>query len=376
MPSIVDPVTAKNGAATVTRNLIQLLECPPIQAVVECVPVSSPPSRSIHRLRQAACIGGSILSSIPAKARFTYSLRYRKRILRRLLETSFDLLMINGSDLLWIVPWLPAGTRCVLVAHNLEHLLFASQAGMIEQQFPLFATLTRRERQKLQHFESEGMRAVRNIIFLSRCEAAYAEARSLAARSIVVPPVFCRPPAERISSSRISPLLQVGFVGSMFWWPNREGLLWFLRSVFPQVETCLQLHLFGEGTQELASNHPNILKHGAVRDLERAWLNCDVMICPMFHGGGVSVKLAEALYNGVPTLATTFAIRGLPIQTDPCLTVLDGEREWSEFLSSPSAAELRHRRISPLLANRFAAKQYINLVHQFLLGTLETTASE
>lgn len=93
------------------------------------------------------------------------------------------------------------------------------------------------------------------------------------------------------------------------------------------------------------------------------------MICPIFHGGGVCVKLAEALYNGVPLLATSFATRGFFLQSDPALRILDAAEEWVEFLSARSSSDVRQVRIAPALANRFAASGYVEMVHQFLLQT-------
>jgi len=312
-----------------------------------------------------------MLTSTPAKPGFTYSRRFRKRIMRRLQQTTFDLLALNGSDLLWILPWLPPSTRCILVAHNLEHLLFASQAELVERKFPFLAAILRLERERLERWETERIRTVGNVLFLSHCDAKYSETHSLSARTIVVPPLFIRPPAPRISSG-VSPLLNVGFLGNMTWWPNRQGLLWFLKCVFPKVQNRMRLHLFGVDTERVAGEHPNIVKHGEVADLERVWRHCDLMICPIFHGGGVCVKLAEALYNGVPVLATNFATRGLPLQNDPCLIILDHEGDWSEFLASQAATELRSRRVSPQLSNRFAVAGHLDTVHQFLTGTLAT----
>lgn len=65
------------------------------------------------------------------------------------------------------------------------------------------------------------------------------------------------------------------------------------------------------------------------------------MICPTFSGGGVSIKLAEAIYNGMPVLARPFPVRGVQLPPDPAIGVLDRACEWVSFLRSPAGRSER-----------------------------------
>jgi hypothetical protein len=88
------------------------------------------------------------------------------------------------------------------------------------------------------------------------------------------------------------------------------------------------------------------------------------MICPMRIGGGVSTKLAETVYHGVPVLATSLATRGLPLTDDPCITVSDDAEEWIGHLTSPNANA--GKRISPDLSRQFAVDTHRETVQRFV----------
>jgi len=191
--------------------------------------------------------------------------------------------------------------------------------------------------------------------------------------ALVVPPVFDYAPGQRPAAREPGGGLQIGFPANFDWWPNREGLRWFLREVFPYLGDGAQLHLFGEACDGAAPRHPRIVAHGFLPVVQEVWMACDFIVCPIFSGGGVNVKLAEAVYNGTPVLASTFAARGLPLKPDPCLILLDSAAEWINFLRSPAAPALRSQRIHPSLAEAFAVAAHLEPVQAYFRALTSTT---
>ena len=150
------------------------------------------------------------------------------------------------------------------------------------------------------------------------------------------------------------------------WWPNREGLDWFVDSVLPRLPKRIRLNLFGPGSKTVIGNDRRIVRHGYVPEFDGIWAVCDVMICPMLSGSGVNVKLVEALYNRMPVLATHFAARGVQLPDDPAIKLLDGAEEWIAFLSSPAADRLSDSMVPKELAEAFSAHRHSEPVHRFL----------
>lgn len=124
--SIVNPEVERNGAATVTRGLLRLLASPSFQAQIHCIPVRAQP-RKWHRLAQATSLLKSSVSELPSKADFLRSREFRDEVQKRIRSQHWDAVILNGSDLLWISEYLPLSIPRILVAHNIEHLLFYSQ---------------------------------------------------------------------------------------------------------------------------------------------------------------------------------------------------------------------------------------------------------
>jgi len=368
MPSIVDPARPTLGAATVTGGIIRLLESEPLRARIQCAPVPAPSPR-MRPVRQASSLIRSLVSRLPSKAEFTRSREFRGSLDQCLEKTHFDAVILSGSDLLWLIAELPPSLPTVVVAHNVEHRLFDSQIRSATWVPAPLRRLLERDRARLERYELDGYERARNVIFLCAEDAAQITRLLPGLNTLVQPPVFDYPTTATGVLEHPGARLKVGLVGNLGWWPNREGLGWFLTEVFPHVKDRIELHLFGEGT-ERASDPPDVTAHGFVSDPSRIWANCHFMISPIFTGAGVSVKVAEAIYNRVPVVATPFAVRGLPLPEDPSVVVLHHATEWIDFLRSAQGRALAGRRISAALAGVFHAPPYCRAIQKYLADLL------
>lgn len=368
MPSIVDFEVEYNGAATVSRGLTKLLASPPLCAKVHQVPLSRKPSQ-YRRLRQFSSLLRSCVSPLPSKALFGRSRRFRREIKQRLRSQNFQLVLLNGSDLLWLLEELPTSVPQIVVAHNIEHLLFEGQIDTLGWTPRPLRNLLDRDCRRLRQFEMDGLRRVANILFLSKQDAKYAQSSLDESSTLTIPPLFDYTPPKRVRPE-LGRVLDLAFVGNGEWWPNRSSLAWFLDEVFPNTDGTTHLHVFGPDSGDLAPDHPRIVKHGPIGLVSDAFRQCHILICPDRSRWGVSVKLAEALYNDTPVLARSCASRGLALDDDPALVLLDEPRDWVEFLNSASARSLANRRVSVKTAGIFSIDTHKHTVQQFVQGVL------
>jgi len=369
MPSIVDPATHRGGAGTVTRALLRVLASPPLTAETQVLfPASA--RRRFHRARQVASLARSLVSSLPSKPLLTHSKRFRRDVQRHLRNEHFDLVIVNGSDLLWVLPYLSKNIPRVLIAHNIEHQLFRSQIDCL---FPVTSFLRScliRDCDQLRDFEISGIRRVHNIIFLSTRDAEFCHDHNRDLNSLTVPPIFDGARTRSRRSPESCDGLQIGFMGNFAWWPNREGFRWFVTQVLPYLSAGIRLHLFGDKSFATRSADPRIVRHGFVEDPQDIWSLCDFLICPIRFGGGVNVKFAEAVYNQMPVVATPFAARGLPLEQDPGIVLLDNAEEWVGFLNSSAALELRSRFLPTHIADAFAMRLQTTRIHEFVQNSV------
>jgi hypothetical protein len=137
----------------------------------------------------------------------------------------------------------------------------------------------------------------------------------------------------------------------------------------------VRIHLFGSPGRRGWPSDPRIVEHGVVERIEEVWESCDFLICPAFATGGVCVKLAEAVYNRMPVLATRHAARGLSVDEDPALVFLDEPTGWIGFLNSAAAVHLAARQVSEQTAARFAMDTQKDRLQHFVRGALSCRAA-
>ncbi|MGB8273752.1 MAG: glycosyltransferase [Alphaproteobacteria bacterium] len=374
-----DRALHKGGGAAYSQSLVDMLGRPPLGAEVD----ELWPNRLTggvrglrRRLLQFFSVAGSLVSALPAKALFLYSRKFVPMIHEALARTNYDMIIINGGDLLWVLEAIPSQLPVILLAHNIESKLYRSQINSLR--VPRIAkSLMLRDCRKLERYENTGLRKVRHVVSISNDDADYVRALNPGAHVLRVPPTFLYPPAERkIRRAEKDGLLEVGMLAKYGWWPNREGARWFLDEVFPHVRPKIRLHLFGQESERFDIGDPHIRVHGFVPDIRDVWPICDFTICPMFSGGGVNVKFAESLYNGVPVLATAFSARGLDIPPDPSVVLLNRARDWIEFLLSPAAAALAARTVPGHIGQMFTLGSHLGRVHEFVRAAAERPARE
>jgi glycosyltransferase involved in cell wall biosynthesis len=107
---------------------------------------------------------------------------------------------------------------------------------------------------------------------------------------------------------------QILFVGSLWYRPNRDGVDWFLRRVWPQVLKArpgATLRLVGAATADLRQawmRYPRVQAPGFVDDIAAEYANAAVIVAPIHSGGGSNIKILEALAQGRACVTTAFCL--------------------------------------------------------------------
>jgi len=143
-------------------------------------------------------------------------------------------------------------------------------------------------------------------------------------------------------------------IGTMYWPPNIDGVLWFAHEVYPLIrqkrpDVCLDI-VGARPPREIAAldgDRAGIHVTGYVADptfyLQRAAL----MVVPLRAGGGMRVKILNAMAQGIPIVSTTLGCEGIGVVPGESILVAD---EPADF----AAAVLRLLE-DPALADRLGA---------------------
>lgn len=173
----------------------------------------------------------------------------------------------------------------------------------------------------------------------------------------VVPNGFEAPAEEPVRRPASPPRL--GFIGTLRYAPNVDGLRWFIRNVWPLVKARradARLRLVGMDTDAgIAGEGPDIDGLGFVDDVSGEVSGWSASIVPINVGGGTRIKIAEAFSRKCPVVSTRLGAYGYHLENggeclladtpdamaDACLRVMNdpafgdqlAERAWRRFAS-------------------------------------------
>ena len=101
------------------------------------------------------------------------------------------------------------------------------------------------------------------------------------------------------------------FVGKKYY-PNLVGFKWFVDNVLPSLTDNIQVDVVGRGLEELRNEYsdPRINVIGGVDSLNPYYENADIVIAPLFDGGGMKSKTVEALSFGKIFVGTEESLFG------------------------------------------------------------------
>lgn len=292
--------------------------------------------RAWRLCRQIYDILTSPLSKYPAKVNHFRTKEFRKRLASTMARTPYTFFVISGGDMLWCLECIPSAATTLYISHNIEHILYNQQVAKYAS-VPWLGRLLLADAKKFTAFELEHIKGLQHIVTITDQDRNILQDYCPTARIATIMPSFNYAPHHKQPQPKKG-LLRLGFLGNLEWWPNRRSLQWFLDKVFPHLNKMIELHLYGQGSDAF-NNGDRIHGHGFIPDLAEIWTGVDLMIQPITCGAGINIKVAEALYNRMPMVATPLALRGIPLAEDKAIEIRSEAEDWIEYLNGPSPGE-------------------------------------
>ena len=283
-----------------------------------CAEVVFVPSRAEWGLGKRLLQLGSLFSRESSERRF-----FGSKVLQRTLD---DLLVRRPYDVVTIeAPYLagyrlrqaPPGApvpRIVLDEHNIEHDL--AKQSRDASQSPLRRLHHAVNWRKILREEIAAWTELDGVTFTSNDDAARARALVPGVRAAVIPNAanvdYFRPRSELPPPDGRTVL----FFGTLNYFPNRDGVQYLLREIWPILERThpgARLKLVGpHPTPEVvAQKGPRIEVAGLVDDLRPHLAEAAVVVVPLRTGGGTRFKILEAMAMGKPVVSTTLGAEGI-----------------------------------------------------------------
>lgn len=324
----------------------------------------------------AAGFIGSLLRGTSYNVDRFRSAEFDRQVVRAIREEPPDVVLLESLYLLPCLPALRGATRApvVLRSYNVEHEIWdrlASGEGSLARRL-LLSHLARR----LRSFEVAARNEPDAIVPVT-AEDAETYRRLGTTVPIHVAPVGLDTALvpDRSGEGERGTLV---FLGALDWRPNLEGVRWFLGRVWPAVRKVVPEARLVVG----GSNPPSGLERtfsgegvtfaGRVPDAHAFFASGAAMVVPLLSGGGMRVKILEAMALGVPVVSTRLGATGIEARDGAEIRLADEPEAMAaacvELLSDPTGAAELGRAGRRCVFARFDADVIARQLLEFLDG--------
>ncbi|WP_083868361.1 glycosyltransferase [Dyella ginsengisoli] len=281
----------------------------------------------------------------------SYYSRPAVRAARRLVKRyEIDALEINSAHLAFFKKFLPK-IPALLVGHNIEADIFPfwMPQGLVGWKLRLMEWISRRSRRSAHAVEIQNSFDFSVMTFISKDDMSRVTA---SVPKLWMPLSFARKgfPYE----DKPIDVFNVLWMGGFGWYPNSEGVIWFSKRIFPAIQDQLRehniiLHFCGSNPPgELREIHDgeNVFVHGFVNDIDTMLRDAHLLMVPLLSGGGIRVKIIEAMAAGVPVLSTAKGCEGIGAENGKSILIEDDPSVFGRVLVEASQQRERLRAIS------------------------------
>lgn len=158
--------------------------------------------------------------------------------------------------------------------------------------------------------------------------------------------------------------LNLLFVGRLDWYPNQEGLTWFLNQVWPQIKAeRSHLVIVGSGVADylkpFLQKFKNLTFYSNLPTLEAVYEACDLTIIPLFTGSGTRVKAIESASFSRSFLSTELGVEGLGLNPQAHYVSLSEQAtDWVQAINqiTPQQCQMRAQNLYEYMSHLYSAK--------------------
>jgi glycosyltransferase involved in cell wall biosynthesis len=284
------------------------------------------------------------------------SKEYDERLKTMLQTKAYDVIHADALTSLLYLNTIRANSNAKVLyrAQNIESDVWNSVSANLKN--PLRKWYLKLQTNRLENFEWEAVNRVDGILSISDKDVSIFKEKSSA--PVWHHPVYLEVQDVAPPDNEVKDLF---FLGALDWFPNIEGLLWFLDKVWPQVHKEfpeLKFYVAGKSMPENLqyAKRQGVVFLGEVEDAQSFMLNHGVMVAPILSGSGIRMKIAEAMALGKTVLSTDVAAEGLSIENGVHILIANTA---SEFISQLKKCELPEfkKRIG-LQAHSFAKQTF------------------
>jgi glycosyltransferase involved in cell wall biosynthesis len=148
----------------------------------------------------------------------------------------------------------------------------------------------------------------------------------------VIPNAFEKPAAEPVRNPETPP--RIGFIGFFDYFPNRDGVQWFVDQCWPRVKSAVpdaRLRLIGKGSDAIGTfAGTDVDALGWLADPAAEIRTWSAMAVPLRIGAGTRLKIAQAFGLKCPVVSTTLGAHGYAAVNESDMLLADTAVSFSD----------------------------------------------
>jgi glycosyltransferase involved in cell wall biosynthesis len=293
-----------------------------------------------------------------------------RTILSQIIKDNYNVVFLDGSllgQLAEDIKKLNPKICVICFFHNIETSFFRQYARKNPAYLMLLKPIANSENRAVQYADIN--------ITLTERDANGIEKRYGKKADFVIPNTIPDLHKQRAPKDKNKNKLQLLFTGSAFY-ANIEAAQWLVDELMPCTGAFLTIA--GNGMNQFKSKweKENIRVVGFVSDMADVYNEADIVLAPLFKGGGMKLKIAEALMFGKPVIGSKEAWQGYTVENGVNGFIAETKNDFLNIITSLSEEKLRGCSIAArwLYEQRYsprAEQRYI----QNLLPLLKTYVS-
>jgi GT2 family glycosyltransferase len=141
------------------------------------------------------------------------------------------------------------------------------------------------------------------------------------------------------------------FIGGFQHTPNIDAVLFFLQKIYPLVKVRLpdaKFYIIGDKAppEVVAFATDNIVVTGLQPDIQPFFESVKLSVAPLRYGAGIKGKINQSMGFGVPVVATSLAVEGMPLINREDILIADEPEDFARALIELYESEELWNRLS------------------------------
>ena len=243
---------------------------------------------------------------------------FRHKLITILDSQDFDVIQLESLYMLPYINTIRSKSKAIIVfrSHNIEHEIWTNLSTSSNN--PLLKWYYNLCSRRLKEYELNQFTNYDLLLPISHTDLSKYQQLGFD-QKLLLSPVGIDIEKYAANSNVVNSVIKLGYIGSLDWKPNIEGLNWFFKNIWNAVSVKynkIEFHLAGRNPDSSLQNlpYPKLFNHGEVPDAKDFLENLDFVVVPLLSGSGIRIKILESMAMGKVVLSTPKGYEGINIQ--------------------------------------------------------------